>query len=39
MMSLFSCANAGFSTSSPGVIQAMSPGSLTRTIGCQTNGR
>ncbi len=35
----FSLANAALSTSSPAVSQALSPGSLTRTIGCQTNGR
>ncbi len=37
--SAFSAANAGRSTSRSFVIQVESPGSLTRTIGCQTNGR
>ena len=34
----FSAANAGRSRSSPGVSQVLSPGSITRTIGCQITG-
>ena len=37
--STFSATNAGRSTRRSFVIQVESPGSLTRTIGCQMNGR
>ena len=36
--SAFSLSNAARSTSELGVIQVESPGSVTRTIGCQMNG-